>query len=177
MQITKQRCVVCLKALAAAFGLVLFDQITKLMVVENLKDQSPFVLLDGIFELRYLENRGAAFGIFQGWQFFFIISAVFITAIVVWLFWKIPLEPRFLPLRICAVLIFSGAWGNCIDRISLGYVVDFFYFVLIDFPIFNIADIYVTVAAFALVLLLFFYYKEEDFERIFHHRKPGRGTD
>ena len=86
MQITKQRCVVCLKALAAAFGLVLFDQITKLMVVENLKDQSPFVLLDGIFELRYLENRGAAFGIFQGWQFFFIISAVFITAIVVWLF-------------------------------------------------------------------------------------------
>ena len=48
MQITKQRCVVCLKALAAAFGLVLFDQITKLMVVENLKDQSPFVLLDGI---------------------------------------------------------------------------------------------------------------------------------
>ena len=95
MQITKQRCVVCLKALAAAFGLVLFDQITKLMVVENLKDQSPFVLLDGIFELRYLENRGAAFGIFQGWQFFFIISAVFITAIVVWLFLKIPLEPRF----------------------------------------------------------------------------------
>ena len=156
---------------------VLLDQITKYFAVLYLKGQEAVSLIPGVLELRYLENRGAAFGIFQGWQFFFIISAVFITAIVVWLFLKIPLEPRFLPLQICAVLIFSGAWGNCIDRISLGYVVDFFYFVLIDFPIFNIADIYVTVAAFALVLLLFFYYKEEDFERIFHHRKPGRGTD
>ena len=156
---------------------VFLDQWTKYLAVLYLKGQDALVLIPGVLELRYLENRGAAFGIFQGWQFFFIISAVFITAIVVWLFWKIPLEPRFLPLQICAVLIFSGAWGNCIDRISLGYVVDFFYFVLIDFPIFNIADIYVTVAAFALVLLLFFYYKEEDFERIFHHRKPGRGTD
>ena len=79
MQITKQRCVVCLKALARRIRTGFIRSDHKLMVVENLKDQSPFVLMDGIFELRYLENRGAAFGIFQGWQFFFIISAVFIT--------------------------------------------------------------------------------------------------
>ena len=62
----------------------------------------------------------------------------------------------------------AGAFGNCIDRIRLNYVVDFFYFKLIDFPIFNMADIYVTVSAVALILLVFIYYKEEDLERIFH---------
>ena len=57
-----------------------------------------------------------------------------------------------------------------IDRIRLGYVVDFFYFNLIDFPIFNVADIYVTCAVAALAVLILWYYKEEDFERIFHRR-------
>ena len=62
----------------------------------------------------------------------------------------------------------SGAFGNCIDRIRLNYVVDFLYFKLINFPIFNVADIYVTVAAFLLVILILIYYKEDDLERIFH---------
>ena len=61
--------------------------------------------------------------------------------------------------------------GNCIDRITLNYVVDFLYFKLIDFPIFNVADIFVTVAAFLLFLLLCFYYKEEELERILHSGK------
>ena len=76
------------------------------------------------------------------------------------------MERRFLPLRICAVFVMAGAWGNCIDRITLNYVVDFLYFKLIDFPIFNVADIYVTVAAFAVAILICFYYKDGDFERI-----------
>ena len=87
------------------------------------------------------------------------------------------MELRFLPLQVCGVLVFAGAWGNCIDRLSHGYVIDFFYFILIDFPIFNVADIYVTVAAFVLVILLLFYYKEEDLDRILHHRKSGRRKD
>ena len=78
------------------------------------------------------------------------------------------MEKKFLPLRICAVLIMAGAYGNCIDRIRYGYVVDFFYFKLIDFPIFNVADIYVTVSVAAVIILLFFYYKEEDLDRVFH---------
>lgn len=78
---------------------------------------------------------------------------------------------HFLPLRICAVLVMSGAIGNFIDRLRLNYVVDFLYFKLINFPVFNVADIYVTVAAFSFFLLLFFYYKEEDLEQIFHNRK------
>ena len=86
----------------------------------------------------------------------------------IWIYGKLPNAQRYLPLRICAVLILSGAFGNCIDRIRLNYVVDFLYFKLINFPIFNVADIYVTVAAFLLVILILIYYKEDDLERIFH---------
>ena len=72
---------------------------------------------------------------------------------------------------IICILFFSGAIGNFIDRVIRNYVVDFFYFRLINFPIFNVADIYVTVAAFAMILLGIFYYKEEDYNKIFPGKK------
>ena len=68
-------------------------------------------------------------------------------------------------------MIMAGAFGNLIDRVFRGYVVDFFYFSLINFPIFNVADIYVTVAAFMFIILGLFYYKEEDFSLIFPDKK------
>ena len=140
-------------ALISVVVLVCIDQFTKYLVVG---------------QLEYLENRGAAFGILQNQRVFFYISVLLITAAVIWFYSKVPMGKKYLPLRICAVLIVGGAFGNCIDRIRLNYVVDFFYFKLIDFPIFNVADIYVTVAAFLLVILILVYYKEEDLERIFH---------
>ena len=73
-----------------------------------------------------------------------------------------PVNKRFLILRILILLIAAGAVGNFIDRIRQGYVVDFFYFKLINFPIFNVADIYVSVGMVILALLIFFYYKDED---------------
>ena len=75
---------------------------------------------------------------------------------------KLPSGNRYLPLYISMVLLLSGAVGNLIDRAVRGFVVDFFYFSLIDFPIFNVADIYVTTATAALLCLLCFFYKEED---------------
>lgn len=155
-------------ALISIVVLVCIDQFTKYLVVGHLKDRPAYVLIRNIFQLEYLENRGAAFGILQNQRVFFYISVLLITAAVIWFYSKVPMEKKYLPLRICAVLIFGGAFGNCIDRIRLNYVVDFFYFKLIDFPIFNVADIYVTVAAFLLVILILVYYKEEDLERIFH---------
>ena len=74
---------------------------------------------------------------------------------------------KFFFLDLISILFFAGAIGNFIDRIAQDYVIDFFYFCLIDFPIFNVADIYVTVAAFLLIVLGFFYYKDEDWEKIF----------
>ena len=75
-------------------------------------------------------------------------------------------EARYWPIRLIAVCILAGAWGNMIDRLRLGYVVDFFYFKLIDFPIFNVADIYVSVGTAVLAVLVIFYYKEEDLDRM-----------
>ena len=155
-------------ALVSIVVLVLLDQITKHLVVLHLKDRSAYVLIKDVFQLEYLENRGAAFGVLQNQRIFFYISVLLITIAVIWFYHKVPIEQKYLPLRICAVLILSGAFGNCIDRIRLNYVVDFLYFKLINFPIFNVADIYVTVAAFLLVILILIYYKEDDLERIFH---------
>ena len=155
-------------ALIGIIAGVILDQATKFLAIEHLKNQDPFILIQNIFQLEYLENSGAAFGIMQNQRVFFLISVVVITIFVIIFYSRVPMEKKFLPLRICAVLIMAGAYGNCIDRIRYGYVVDFFYFKLIDFPIFNVADIYVTVSVAAVIILLFFYYKEEDLDRVFH---------
>ena len=144
----------------AAIG---FDQWTKYQAVLHLKAQPPFVLWDGVFEFFYSENRGAAFGILQGRQSFFFLVAAVVTLAIGYLMYRMPVKRRYLPLQICLGLILSGAIGNMIDRITLGYVVDFLYFKLINFPIFNVADCYVTVATALLMILVFFYYKEEEF--------------
>ena len=166
-----------LAAITAVSVLVFLDQFTKHLVLEKLKGNPPFIIWDGVFQLEYLENKGAAFGMFQDQRIFFFASVFLISVAFLWFFLKVPMEKRFLPLCVCAVFIMAGAWGNCVDRIVLTYVVDFLYFKLIDFPIFNIADIYVTVFTFLLAILVCFYYKEEDFERIVHRREPGGRTD
>jgi signal peptidase II len=73
------------------------------------------------------------------------------------------MEKKFNLLKVIMDFIMAGAIGNLIDRIFIGYVTDFIYVELIDFPVFNIADSYITVAAFLLVILSLFYYKDEDF--------------
>lgn len=168
MKTNSKRITHYITALISIIILVFLDQFTKHLVVLHLKNQPPYVLIKQVFQLEYLENRGAAFGVLQNQRIFFYISVIVITIAVIWFYRHVPMEKKYLPLRICAVLILSGAFGNCIDRIRLNYVVDFFYFKLIDFPIFNVADIYVTVAAFLLVILILIYYKEDDLERIFH---------
>ena len=152
--------------------LVAADQITKWMAVLHLKDQSAKVLINNVFELYYLENRGAAFGIFQGKRFAFLIITVAILLALAYCFWNIPYTAKYTSLRCIIVLIGAGAVGNFIDRMSNGYVVDFFYFKWIDFPVFNVADIYVTTATALLFVVLCFYYKEEELD-IFRFSKKG----
>lgn len=156
--------------------LILLDQVTKLLALQNLKGQNPVTLIRDVFQLLYVENRGAAFGILQNRQWVFLIITVIVLAALVWALPKIPQERHFLPLTLCLCFIGAGAVGNMIDRIFRGYVVDFFYFKLIDFPVFNVADIYVTTAAVILIVLIVFLYKEEDFDRIFP-KKDKRGTE
>lgn len=158
-------------ALISFILLILFDQWTKSLAVANLMNQEPFVIVKDVFQLRYLENRGAAFGMMQGQQTFFVISALIAVAIITYVYFKLPWEKRFHPLRAVVLFIAAGAVGNLIDRLVLGYVVDFFYFELIDFPIFNVADIYVTCATIILALLILFYYKEDELDCLFPKKK------
>lgn len=144
--------------------LVIVDQITKIMAVSKLKEQKPFVIIDGVFEFYYLENTGTAWGLFGGARYVFLVLTVIILAVVVLIVLKMPYTKKYLPLHIVTVLISAGAVGNFIDRLLYGYVRDFIYFKLIDFPVFNIADIYVTVSMFALAFLILFKYDDEDFE-------------
>lgn len=168
-RISAAGCIFSLIGFAAA---LFFDQFTKYMAVIKLKDQTPFVLIDGVFELRYLENRGAAFGMMQDMRFLLAAGAVIVCGLIVYLYLRMPEKRRYLPLRICAVLLCAGAAGNMIDRIRLGYVIDFFYFRLIDFPIFNVADCYVVAACIVFALLVLFYYREEeDFSFLSRERK------
>lgn len=160
-------------ALAAVILGIALDQYTKMLAVAHIKEE-PFVLLDGIFELRYLENRGAAFGMLQNQQTLFMIVGAVTLFFVTYLYIRLPHTKRLLPLRACMVLIVAGAIGNMIDRVRLGYVVDFFYFKLINFPIFNVADIFATVSAFGLILLVLFYYKEDEMDLLFQAMIPFR---
>lgn len=154
--------------------LILADQLTKLWALAELRGSEGISVITGIFKLQYLENRGAAFGILQNHQVLFLLITVLAAVLLTYIYARIPDDKKYIPLRICYVLLMAGAFGNMIDRAFRGYVVDFFYFKLIDFPIFNVADIYVTVTMVLLMGLILFYYKEEDLEFLSRKGKHGR---
>lgn len=151
-----------LLAVIGCIVLIVLDQFTKWLAVVHLKDQEPFVIWKGVFKLEYLENRGAAFGIMQDRQILFAVGAVVIVCLIGFIYGRMPHTSRYYLLRICAVMICAGAIGNMIDRLRLNYVVDFFYFELINFPIFNVADCYVVVACILFAFAILFYYKEDE---------------
>ena len=162
--------------IGAALALVLIglDQWTKVLAVKHLMGQEPFVIWNGVFELHYLENRGAAFGILQGQKGVFLICTALVLAILAFYYNRMPVKKRYLPMRIVGILLGAGAVGNLIDRMMQSYVVDFLYFKLIDFPIFNVADIYVTTATVILVFQILFVYKTNDFNFLSFNPKKFR---
>lgn len=155
-------------------ALVALDQYTKYLAVIHLKDKPAYIIINGVLELNYLENKGAAFGMLQNQKAFFIFVAVVILSVIGYVLLKTPDNKKYRVLHLLLSLIAAGAIGNMIDRIRLNYVVDFIYFVLINFPIFNVADMYVTVSTAALVILLLFVYKESDLNFISFKQKKYR---
>lgn len=149
-------------AIISCFLLVGLDQFTKWLAVTHLKNQADLIIWKGVFKLEYLENRGAAFGIMQNKQFLFAIGAVLIVCLISFAYSRMPHTGRYYLLRICSVLVCAGAFGNLIDRLRQNYVVDFFYFELINFPIFNVADCYVVIACIMFAFSILFYYKEDE---------------
>lgn len=144
------------------FG-VAVDQITKYYAVIKLKNQPAYNLIDGVLEFNYLENKGAAFGMLQNQKIFFVFVALIFIGVIAFVIFRIPLEKKYCSLHVLLVMISAGAIGNLIDRLRFDYVVDFIYLVFINFPIFNVADIFVTVSTVILIIQILFVYKENDF--------------
>lgn len=154
--------------------LAAFDQYTKQLAVLHLKDKPAYTIINGILELNYLENKGAAFGLLQNQRIFFIFVAAIILIVIAYILYKAPDRKKYIPAHVLLSLIAAGAIGNMIDRIRLDYVVDFIYIVWINFPIFNVADMYVSFSTAALIFALLFYYKESDLVFISFKQKRYR---
>ncbi|ONI46505.1 signal peptidase II [Candidatus Epulonipiscium fishelsonii] len=134
--------------------LVILDQIVKFWTVNVLKVNGPIKVWPDVFHLTYVENRGAAFGMLQNRQWLFVVITI-IVLIAIIIYWRhIPNDKIGKWTKIALLFTISGAIGNLIDRVRLGFVVDMFYFKLIDFPVFNVADVCVVTGTILLIPLM-----------------------
>jgi len=147
-----------------ALGIVAADQLVKLWVVANIPLYGTVDAIDGLFHLTYVQNTGAAFSSFQGMQWLFALVFLLFTAAVIWEF-----SGKRLPFtgfeRWLIAAIYAGGLGNMIDRLRLGYVVDMIRVEFMEFPIFNVADCFITCGCVLLIVHLVFFnrafWKEE----------------
>ncbi len=135
------------------------DQVTKLLVLKNIPLHGNVPAIKGLFHLTYVQNTGAAFSSFQGMRWLFVAIFLVLTVAVIWEYFKKPL-PFSVPERWCIAAVYGGALGNIIDRVRLGYVVDMICVDFINFPVFNVADCFITCGCFALILHVIFLNKQ-----------------
>jgi signal peptidase II len=135
-----------------AAAVIAIDQIIKNVMVKALKS-GPIAVIKNFFNLVYVENYGIAFGMFRNKTIFFIITQCIISVLIAFVIYKF--RDKSISVTICLSLILGGAIGNLIDRIRLGYVIDFMSFTIFP-PVFNIADSAIVVGAILLSLILVF---------------------
>ena len=141
-----------------AAGIVAADQITKYLVVANIPLSGEVPFLPGIVKLTHIHNTGAAFSSFEGQQWLFSLIFLAFTGILLWEYFKKPMAfTRFE--RWCIAAIYAGGLGNMIDRLRLGYVVDMIATEFMDFPVFNVADCFITCGCTAMMVSLFLFNK------------------
>ena len=139
--------------------MVLSDYFTKALAVQHLKGIATMPVIKGVFHLTYCENTGGAFSIFSGNPYLLaLVSSLLIVAILVYIMLK---KPKSHLLLVSLSMIVAGGTGNIIDRVVQGYVVDFFDFRIINFAVFNVADIFVCLGMALLVLYVFLSEKAE----------------
>ncbi len=138
--------------------IVILDQITKFWAINTLKDAEAIVVIPNFFRLVYVENFGAAFGILQNKRWIFIIISIIVILVIV-IFLLKNYNKLNIFLKIALAMLLGGAIGNFIDRVRLGYVVDFLSFRLFnvyEFPVFNVADIFLVISTFLILVLILF---------------------
>lgn len=148
--------------------LIVLDQWTKSLAVKYLKDVDYIWLIKGVLQLHYLPNgnTGAAFGMFAGHQLVFLIIALVVVIVIGYILYRIPTGRKYRLLSILLLFIAAGGVGNMIDRAVLNSVIDFIYISIINFPIFNVADIYVSVSTVILAIVLIFKISEDDYKEL-----------
>lgn len=138
------------------------DQLSKWFIVQNFELYGEQELISGILSLFYIQNRGAAWGIFEGRMFFFFLVTIFVVGYMIYSFHKYKTDSKVVGWSFS--LILAGALGNFIDRMLNGFVVDMIRLDFINFPIFNIADICLTVGVILMIIyILFIEGKEKEF--------------
>ena len=142
-----------------ALGIVGADQLTKFLVVANIPMFADVPFLPGIVQLTYVQNTGAAFSALSGMRWLFIAIFAALTLLLLWEYFKKPLPFTKLE-RWCLAAVYGGGLGNVIDRIRLGYVVDMIETQFMEFPIFNVADCFITCGCIFLIVHIIFFNKE-----------------
>ena len=140
-------------------GIVGADQITKYLTVANIALGQDVPFLPGFLGLTYVQNTGAAFSSFEGMQWLFALIFAVFTAGVIWEYRK----QSFHLSRFewwCLMAVYGGGLGNMIDRVRLGYVVDMIETKFIRFPVFNVADCFITCGCIAMMVSLILFNKE-----------------
>ena len=138
--------------IAIIAGVIGLDQLTKWLAVVNLQGEPSFPLWSEVFHFTYAENTGMAFGMLKDHRWVFMVfSTIAIIGLAVYLFRFRP-ESRWL--QVSMAFIIGGGIGNMIDRVFLGYVVDFLDFTLINFAVFNVADSFVCIGAGMMIVYL-----------------------
>ncbi len=167
--------------LIVSFVILLFiDQYTKYLTTKHLDIGESTEFINGFLRFTYVRNKGASFGMLQGQRTYFIILTTIILPIILFFYLKTSViintnsdvinKTKYIFFNIALMLLFTGAVGNFIDRIRLSYVIDFLDLVFMDFPVFNMADCYVTVGT-ALMFVLLFIMKEKELDMIIKSRK------
>jgi signal peptidase II len=141
-----------------AVGIVAADQITKLLVLAEIPLFGHVDAVPGLFHLTYVQNTGAAFSSFEGMRWMFVVLFVILTVLIFVEYFKKPM-PFTTFERWCIAAIYGGGLGNVIDRVRLGYVVDMIEVDFINFPVFNVADCFITCGCIAMIVHLIFFNK------------------
>ena len=140
--------------------MIALDQLVKYWTVSVLRPIGSIPILEKIFHLTYVENRGAAFSILQGQKTVFVLITMFVLIMILLAFrkgWIVHFTGKW-----ALLMVAGGAIGNVIDRLFRGFVVDMFDFCLINFPVFNVADIFVVCGSFLLVYYVLFKYPDPE---------------
>ncbi len=150
------------------------DQITKFIITSTYKVGDSKPLIDGVFNITYVRNEGMAWGAFKGGRYIFLAFTVVVLLFAMYVYARVAGEKGFFFFRVCLLFLISGAIGNMIDRAVKGYVVDFLDFSLIKFPVFNVADIFLTVSLILLAVMVIFFFDDDKFNKAFSFKKQEK---